>query len=396
MTAPASAKSQGRQHDDEFHDDIIYPATIPFVLIHLAALAAIWTGVTVEALVICVALYWIRMFAVTAGYHRYFSHKSFKTSRVGQFVLAFVAQSSAQRGAIWWASKHRHHHKYSDLANDVHSPRHRGFLYAHVGWIFVPQHGKTDLKTVPDLAKFPELVWLNKHQYFPAALLGAAVLLVAGLPGLVVGFVWSTVLLYHGTFFINSLAHVHGNQRYVTGDDSRNNWWLALITLGEGWHNNHHAYMASTRQGFRWWEVDGTYYILKLLSWTRVVTDLIEPPASLVRNEKKLGRGLVDKVARQLAASVPVENICEHVREMWDHAPSWQELRKRAQTAQSDAMALLADMHLPHMPSSEELRERARQMFASSPSMDDIVQRAREMILEKVATELRLTASASA
>ncbi|MEE8133976.1 MAG: acyl-CoA desaturase [Gemmatimonadales bacterium] len=396
MTAPASAKSQGRQHDDEFHDDIIYPATIPFVLIHLAALAAIWTGVTVEALVICVALYWIRMFAVTAGYHRYFSHKSFKTSRVGQFVLAFVAQSSAQRGAIWWASKHRHHHKYSDLANDVHSPRHRGFLYAHVGWIFVPQHGKTDLKTVPDLAKFPELVWLNKHQYFPAALLGAAVLLVAGLPGLVVGFVWSTVLLYHGTFFINSLAHVHGNQRYVTGDDSRNNWWLALITLGEGWHNNHHAYMASTRQGFRWWEVDGTYYILKLLSWTRVVTDLIEPPASLVRNEKKLGRGLVDKVARQLAASVPVENICEHVREMWDHAPSWQELRKRAQTAQSDAMVLLADMHLPHMPSSEELRERARQMFASSPSMDDIVQRAREMILEKVATELRLTASASA
>jgi stearoyl-CoA desaturase (delta-9 desaturase) len=358
----------------------------------LAAFAAIWTGVTVEALVICVALYWIRMFAVTAGYHRYFSHKSFKTSRVGQFVLAFVAQSSAQRGALWWAGKHRHHHKYSDLANDVHSPRHRGFLYAHVGWIFVPQHGKTDLKAVPDLAKFPELVWLNEHQYLPAALLGAAALLVAGLPGLIVGFIWSTVLLYHGTFFINSLAHVHGNQRYVTGDDSRNNWWLALITLGEGWHNNHHAYMASTRQGFRWWEIDVTYYILTALSWTGVVSDLIEPPAALVRNEKKLGRGLVDKVARQLAASVSVENICEHVREMWDQTPSWQELRKRAQTAQSDAMTLLADMHLPQMPSSEELRERARQMFASSPSMDDIVQRAREMILEKVAAELLLTA----
>jgi stearoyl-CoA desaturase (Delta-9 desaturase) len=394
MTASASATSRGRQHDDEFHDDIIYPATIPFILIHLAAFAAIWTGVTVEALVIGVALYWIRMFAVTAGYHRYFSHKSFKTSRVGQFLLAFGAQSSAQRGALWWASKHRHHHKYSDLANDVHSPRHRGFLYAHVGWIFVPQHGETDLKTVPDLAKFPELVWLNKHQYFPATLLGVAVWLVSGWPGLVVGFIWSTVLLYHGTFFINSLAHVHGNQRYVTGDDSRNNWWLALITLGEGWHNNHHAYMASTRQGFRWWEIDGTYYILKALSWTRVVTDLIEPPAALIRNEKRLGRGLVDKVARQLAASVSVEHICEHVREMWDHTPSWQELRKRAQTAQSDVKALLADMHLPQMPSSEELRERARQMFASSPSMDDIVQRAREMIIEKVAAELRLTASA--
>jgi len=394
MTASEAAIRD--HHDDEFHDDIIYPATIPFVLIHLAALAAFWTGVTVEGLVICVALYWIRMFAVTGGYHRYFSHKSFSTSRVAQFLLAMLAQSSAQRGVLWWASKHRHHHKHSDTLNDVHSPRHRGFLYAHIGWIFDNHHSETDLKTVPDLARYPELVWLNNHPYFPATLLGVAVFLVAGWSGLVVGFVWSTVLLYHGTFFINSLAHVHGNQRYVTGDDSRNNWWLAIITLGEGWHNNHHAYMASTRQGFRWWEFDPTYYTLKMLSWTGLVSNLIEPPPALVRNEKKLARGLVDKVARQLAASVSVETICENVREMWDHAPSWQAVRARAQTAQSDAMALLADMHLPQMPTSDELRERARHMFASSPSMDDVVQRAREMILEKVAIELRLTASVGA
>lgn len=390
MTAPETAKRD--DHDEEFHDDIIYPATIPFVLIHLAALAAFWTGVTVEGLVICVALYWIRMFAVTGGYHRYFSHKSYNTSRVGQFLLAMLAQSSAQRGVLWWASKHRHHHKHSDTLNDVHSPRHRGFLYAHVGWIFNKQQGETDLKTVPDLARYPELVWLNNHPYFPAALLGVAVVLLAGWSGLIVGFVWSTVLLYHGTFFINSLAHVHGNQRYVTGDDSRNNWWLAIITLGEGWHNNHHAYMASTRQGFRWWEFDPTYYILRALSWTGLVRGLIEPPPALVRNEKPLARGLVDKVARQLAASVSVETICDNVREIWEHTPSWQAVRARAQTAQADAKAMLADMQLPQMPTSEELRDRARQMFASSPSMDDIVQRAREMILEKVAIELRLTA----
>ena len=388
MNVPHPTAQQNRQHDDEFHDDIIYPATIPFVLIHLAAFAAIWTGVTVEAVIICVALYWIRMFGTTGGYHRYFSHRSFKTSRVGQFALAFLAQSSAQRGAIWWASKHRHHHKHSDTVHDVHSPRHRGFWYAHVGWIFVPQHSETDYSTVPDLAKYPELVWLNKHPYLPATILGVTVWLVAGWPGLVVGFVWSTVILYHGTFFINSVAHVLGNQRYVTGDDSRNNWWLAIITLGEGWHNNHHAYMASTRQGFRWWEYDPTYYALKGLSWLGLVWDLIEPPAVLVRNEKKLGKGIIDKVARQLAASVAVEHICDHVRDVWEHTPTWTEIRESAQEARAEIKARLADMHLPSMPTPEELRERARQMFASSPSLDDIVHRARELILERVALQL--------
>ncbi len=381
--------------EPEFHEDILYPATLPFILIHVAALAAFWTGVTVEAVIIGVALYWIRMFGTTAGYHRYFSHRSFKTSRVGQFALAFLAQSSAQRGALWWASKHRHHHKHSDTVHDVHSPRHRGFWYAHFGWIFVRNQGDTDYGAVPDLAKYPELVWLNKHPYLPATVLGTAVWLFAGWPGLVVGFVWSTVVLYHGTFFINSLAHVHGRQRYVTGDDSRNNWWLAIITLGEGWHNNHHAYMASTRQGFRWWEYDPTYYALKMLSWVGVVWDLIEPPAILVRNEKKLGRGVVEKVARQLAASVPIERICDQARERWEHTPTWDEVRERARTAGAEAIAALADLHLPQIPTAEELRARAKRMFASTPSMDEIVQRARELILEAVAVELRLVSGAA-
>ena len=389
LNAPEIHKAQDRE---EYHDDIIYPAPIPFLLVHIVCVAAIWTGVTVEALLLCAALYVVRMIAVTAGYHRYFSHRSFRTSRVGQFVLAWLAQSSAQRGVLWWAAKHRQHHKHSDTELDVHSPRHRGFWYAHLGWIFAPQQGETDLRAVPDLASYPELVWLDTHRYLPAIVLGVVIWLVAGWPGLVVGFFWSTVLLYHGTFAINSLAHVHGKQRYVTGDDSRNNWWLALITMGEGWHNNHHAYMASTRQGFRWWELDVTYYVLRALSWARVVYDLNEPPKSLVRNEKRLGRGVVEKVARHLAASMAVERITAQVREAWLNTPTLEELRGRAQMATADAVTMLADMQVPHVPTMEELRERARQMFAATPSLDDIVVRARELILEAVATEL-LTAA---
>jgi stearoyl-CoA desaturase (delta-9 desaturase) len=396
MISKATMTPRAGGQGDDFHDDIIYPSAVPFVLVHLAALAALWTGVTSGALIICAVLYVTRMFGVTAGYHRYFSHRAFKTTRVGQYLLAWLAQSSAQRGILWWAAKHRRHHKHSDTDLDVHSPRHHGFWYAHLGWIFTPQHNETDYDAVPDLVKYPELVRLNRHRYAPAAVLGVAVWLIAGWSGLVVGFIWSTVLLYHGTFFINSLAHVHGKQRYVTGDDSRNNWWLALITLGEGWHNNHHAYMSSTRQGFRWWEVDLTFYVLKGLSWSRLVWDLNEPPEVLIRNEKKLGRGVVEKVARQLAASLSVEQISAQVREAWENTPTWQEVCSRARSAQSDVASLLAEMQLPHVPNAEDLRKRARQMFAATPSLDDIVVRAREIIIEALATELQLASPPTA
>ena len=383
MSAQPSAHAP---HDD--HDDIIYPPTWPFVAVHLACLAAIWTGVTTTALVLGVACYVVRMFGVTAGYHRYFSHRSYRTSRVAQFLLAALAQSTWQRGALWWAAKHRHHHKHSDTPDDVHSPRHRGFVYSHLGWIFTAQHDATNYDDVPDLAKYPELVWLNRHDKIPGLLLAVAAYLVGGWPGLVVGFFWSTVLTYHGTFMINSLAHVHGKQRYVTGDDSRNNWWLAIITLGEGWHNNHHAYMASTRQGFRWWEIDPTYYALRALSWARVVWDLNEPPEAIVRNEKKLGRGVIEKTARHLAASFPVERIAAAARDAWAHTPTLAELRERAHEARAQAEAAIAELHLPQVPTVDELRQRAEQMYASTPSLDDIVARAREIILQSIAAEL--------
>jgi len=232
-------------------DDILYPTTIPFILIHLAAFAALWTGVSAWALGLCALLYGLRMFGVTGGYHRYFSHRAYSTGRIFQFCLAFLAQSSGQKSVLWWAAKHRHHHLYSDMPEDVHSPRHKGFLYSHVGWIFARRHDVADLSGVPDLTRFPELRWLHRFEQVPLIVLGLACFLLGGWQALVVGFVWSTVLVYHATFCINSLAHVSGTQRYVTGDDSRNNLILAILTMGEGWHNNHHAFQRSARQGFR-------------------------------------------------------------------------------------------------------------------------------------------------
>jgi stearoyl-CoA desaturase (delta-9 desaturase) len=388
MTQQLSATTVGDHADEEFHDDIIYPAAIPFLIAHLACFAAIWTGVTVQALIVCVVAYVVRMIIVTAGYHRYFSHRSFKTSRVGQFVLAALCQTSAQRGVLWWAAIHRHHHKHSDTELDIHSPRHRGFLFSHVGWIFSPSKNNPDYSTIPDLTQYPEIVWLDRHPYFMAVLAGVVFYLVGGWQLLVVGFLWSTVLLYHGSFMINSMAHVMGNQRYVTGDDSRNNWLLAFATMGEGWHNNHHAYQRSTRQGFRWWEIDVTFYTLTVLSWFRIVWDLGKPPVEVVRNEHRLGRATIEKVAQQLAASFPTDRIALQLREALPDMPQFTELREKVLSARTQAAALLDELHLPHVPSVDELKQRARVMYANSPSLDEIAERARHLILDSVALHL--------
>lgn len=258
-----------------------WPAAWGFALIHVGALGALWSGVTLESVVVCVVLYVARMFGITAGYHRYFAHKSFKTSRVFQFLLALLAQTSGQKGALWWAAHHRDHHRYSDQPGDVHSPRREGFWYAHMGWIFNGTD-KVKWERIKDFARYPELVWLDRHERYVPWVLGAVVTLLFGWPGLFVGFFLSTAVLYHATFCINSLAHVLGTRRYETSDDSRNNFVLALLTLGEGWHNNHHYHQASARQGFRWWEIDLTYYALKVLSWLGIVWDIKEPPARVL------------------------------------------------------------------------------------------------------------------
>src|SRR5512139_929156 len=222
----------------------------PFMLIHVLAFGAIWTGVTPAAAICCGVLYFVRMFAVTGGYHRYFSHRTYKTSRVFQFVLAFLAQSSAQRGVLWWGAHHRHHHRWSDQKEDIHSVAQDGFWYSHVLWIFERNNQVTDYNRIRDFARFPELRFLDRFHLIPPVVMGTVVFLTLGAPGLFFGFFVSTVLLWHGTFTINSISHVFGNRRFTTTDHSRNNGLLALVTLGEGWLNGHHRYSGSTRQGF--------------------------------------------------------------------------------------------------------------------------------------------------
>jgi stearoyl-CoA desaturase (delta-9 desaturase) len=264
-------------------------ALIAFYGLHLLPLAAIWTGVRPVDVIVCVALYWIRMFGVTGAYHRYFSHRTFKTSRAFQLVLAVLAMSSSQKGVLWWAAHHRHHHKHSDTELDIHSPRQSGLYYAHVGWMLGTEHEGTDTSKILDFAKYPELRFLNRHWWIPPAALALVVFLTLGWSGLLIGFMASTVLLWHGTFTINSLTHRWGKQVYETGDDSRNSFFLAIITMGEGWHNNHHYYQACAPQGFHWWQFDPTYYVLRMLSWVGLIWDIRMPPRSAIEGKFRAG-----------------------------------------------------------------------------------------------------------
>jgi stearoyl-CoA desaturase (delta-9 desaturase) len=262
---------------------------LPFWAVHGVAVAgAIMVGWGWAAAAWLVGGYAVRMFAITAGYHRYFAHRTFKTGRVFQFLLALVAMSSAQRGPLWWATHHRHHHKYSDLPEDVHSPKQRGFWYSHVFWLLGSRHSATDFERVKDLAKYPELRWLNRNDMLIAVAWGFVLFGIGGSTALVWGHFVPLVVTWHVTFTINSLSHVWGSRRYATDDDSRNNVLLALLTFGEGWHNNHHHYQRSARQGFYWWEVDLTYYGLKLLEALRIVRDVEGVPRH-VREQVPVG-----------------------------------------------------------------------------------------------------------
>ncbi|WP_051901491.1 acyl-CoA desaturase [Methylotenera sp. L2L1] len=272
---------------------------IPFILIHIACLAVFWVGVSWFALSFAIGFYLIRMFAITAFYHRYFSHKAFRTTRVFQFILALVGATAVQRGPIWWASHHRHHHLYSDESEDAHSPVQHGFLWSHIGWFLSSQHFTAQVENVKELSKYIELRLLDRFDAIIPVLLAVGIYALGnglestypdlntnGLQLLVWGFAISTVVLYHATFTVNSLAHVWGKRRYATTDQSRNNFWIALATLGEGWHNNHHHYPGSAKQGFYWWEVDFTYYGLKILAMCGLIWDLRTVPVSIRESRK--------------------------------------------------------------------------------------------------------------
>ena len=253
--------------------------SLPFLIAHVGALiGAMLVPPSATGLLLCVVMLNVRILGITMGYHRYFSHRGFRTSRAFQFILALWASSSAQKGVLWWAGHHRNHHRNSDRPEDLHSPSRRGLLFSHLGWIMAKRYERTPIEAIKDMARFPELRWLDRHYYLATVLLAVACYLVGGWTGLVWGYLVSTVLLWHATFTINSLSHVFGRRRYPTTDTSRNNFWLALLTLGEGWHNNHHYFCSSAKNGFFWWEIDPTYYVIWLLEKLGVVWDVKRPP----------------------------------------------------------------------------------------------------------------------
>jgi len=265
---------------------IQWRSSVPFLAIHAIPLAAVLTGITARAVGVAIVFYVARMLFVTAGYHRYFAHRSYRVSRPVQLLLAFGGTTAAQKGPLWWAAHHRAHHRRTDRPGDVHSPA-DGFWWSHVGWILSDRHKRADERLVADLAAFPELRWLDRHDWVGPWTLAGVSYLVAGWSGLVIGFFGSTVAVWHATFLVNSAAHVFGRRRYDTPDTSRNSLPVAFVTFGEGWHNNHHRYPAAARQGHAWWELDLTYLVLRGLAAVGVVHDLRPAPVPVrVRRQR--------------------------------------------------------------------------------------------------------------
>lgn len=297
--------SQILAHAVKDEDNRLLMASSPLVFMHIAAFGAFFTGFSWVAVVALLITYIARVFALTAGFHRYFSHRSFKTSRVFQFVLAWVGTSSAQLGPMWWAANHRHHHQHSDKEEDIHSPVVKDAFWAHIGWILCRAYSSIQHDRIKDLNKYPELRFIDRFHILPVfSLIGllyvCGALLNHYFPGLgtsglqlvMWGFFLSTVLVYHVTFCVNSVTHIIGNKRFDNDDESRNSFWIALLTFGEGWHNNHHRWPLSARQGMYWWEFDLTYLMLKALEKLGLVWDLQVYPekiyAEASANEQKV------------------------------------------------------------------------------------------------------------
>ncbi len=285
----------------------VWVTASPFIILHLCLVSVFFVDVTWQVLLLCAFNYVWRMFGITGGYHRYFAHRSYKTSRVFQFFLAWLGGSALQKGPLWWAAHHREHHRHSDTPIDPHSPHETSFWWSHMGWILSNEHTSTPWESIPDWADKWELRLLDRFHWVPGVCLGVACFLFAGWSGLVWGFLVSTILLYHGTFTINSLSHLFGSRRYATPDDSRNNFFLAILTLGEGWHNNHHHYQSSANQGFFWYEIDISYNILRAFSWFGLVWELRKP------NEKALTHRLIKplegKALEEVAARAALADV---------------------------------------------------------------------------------------
>jgi len=384
---------------------VVRPTAVAgFLIVHVAAVLGVvligfsWTGVA-----LCVASYYVRMFAITAGFHRYFSHRAYRLSRVPQFLLALLGQTSAQKGVLWWASNHRHHHKYSDRPEDIHSPIQNGFWWSHIGWILSGLYDETDYSRIPDLAKFPELRWLDRNQYAATMAYAVALYFAFGSTGLVYGYFLSTVLLWHGTFTINSLMHLFGRRVFPTADQSRNSMTFALITMGEGWHNNHHFYPSSAAQGFTWWQVDMSFSLLWLGEKIGLVKGLRRAPSPAVMEALALARTKLD-VSVETSAQAMDDDPLDQL------AARWEGIRDAARVTAHQALADLEAARLRAVQRLDVLQAdyaaaRTRAEAAASHSLVELkaeIEKTRRELhdtlvrLVEAAENLGLSAAASA
>ena len=332
-------------------------AIVGFALVHVLALGVFAVGFSWTGVLLCVGSYYLRMFAITAGFHRYFAHRTYRLSRLPQFLLAFLGQTAAQKGVLWWAAHHRHHHKYSDLPQDLHSPVQDGFYWSHIGWILSGQFEETRLDLIPDFAKFPELRWLDRNQYAPVLLYAFASWAVFGWTGLFWGFFLSTVFLWHGTFSINSVMHVFGRRVFPTRDQSRNSMIFAFVTMGEGWHNNHHYYPSSAAQGFVWWQVDATYYLLWLLERVRLVKGLRRAPSAVVTKVLDAARAAQSRL--DAAWNAAGGNVAERIDRL---SKRWDEIGERAKANTAEA---LADLEAARASAAQRVEALQEEYFAA-------------------------------
>jgi fatty-acid desaturase len=269
-----------------------WPTTVVLVLFHIGAIAALFMF-SWPRLAAAVALYWISVgFGISLGYHRLHTHRSFRVPQALEYLLAFFGTLTLEGGPIFWVATHRIHHSKSDQPGDPHSPR-DGAWWAHVGWILLGESKHADTRAMakfaPDLAKHRFYVWLNNYHWLPMVFLGVALLAIGGIPLMLWGTCLRVVIGLHATWLVNSATHLWGSRRFATNDDSRNNWWVALMTFGEGWHNNHHAFPFSARQGLRWYQLDITWYAIWLLKRIRLAKNVrVASRDEMARNVRRL------------------------------------------------------------------------------------------------------------